>query len=190
MVERLVALAQIGAEPRAVSKSASIVAEVEALSRPRATAGSEVHPGASAQPHAADSTLRVDIGLLNRMMNLVGELVLTRNQILQANSTDAGFTPLSRRLDMVTADLREAVMKARMQPVSHVFSKFPRLVRDLAQQLDKRVRLRMEGQETELDKSLLEAIKDPLTHSVRNASIMALKRPSCARLRARTRRAC
>ncbi|HEY1963517.1 MAG TPA: chemotaxis protein CheA, partial [Acidobacteriaceae bacterium] len=120
-------------------------------------------------PSAADSTLRVDIGLLNRMMNLVGELVLTRNQILQANSTDADFTPLARRLDMVTADLREAVMKARMQPVSHVFSKFPRLVRDLSQQLDKRVRLRMEGQETELDKSLLEAIKDPLTHSVRNA---------------------
>jgi two-component system chemotaxis sensor kinase CheA len=120
-------------------------------------------------PSAADSTLRVDIGLLNRMMNLVGELVLTRNQILQANSTDAEFTPLARRLDMVTADLREAVMKARMQPVSHVFSKFPRLVRDLTQQLGKRVRLRMEGQETELDKSLLEAIKDPLTHSVRNA---------------------
>jgi two-component system chemotaxis sensor kinase CheA len=118
---------------------------------------------------AADSTLRVDVDLLNRMMNLVGELVLTRNQILQATSTDAGFTMLSRRLDMVTADLREAVMKARMQPVSHVFSKFPRLVRDLAQQLGKRVRLELEGQDTELDKSLLEAIKDPLTHSVRNS---------------------
>ena len=111
------------------------------------------------------------------MMNLVGELVLTRNQILQANSTNAEFTPLARRLDMVTADLREAVMKARMQPVSHVFSKFPRLVRDLAQQLDKRVRLRMEGQETELDKSLLEAIKDPLTHSVRNAIDHGIEAP-------------
>lgn len=119
--------------------------------------------------NAAESTLRVDVDLLNRMMNLVGELVLTRNQILQTVSADAGLAVLSRRLDMVTADLREAVMKARMQPVSHVFSKFPRIVRDLAQQLDKRVRLVMEGQETELDKSLLEAIKDPLTHSVRNA---------------------
>jgi len=117
----------------------------------------------------AESTLRVDVDLLNRMMNLVGELVLTRNQILQMVSTDANLTVLSRRLDMVTADLREAVMKARMQPVSHVFSKFPRMMRDLAQQLNKRVRLVMEGQETELDKSLLEAIKDPLTHSVRNA---------------------
>ena len=119
--------------------------------------------------NTAESTLRVDVDLLNRMMNLVGELVLTRNQILQMVSTDANLTVLSRRLDMVTADLREAVMKARMQPVSHVFSKFPRMVRDLAQQLNKRVRLVMEGQETELDKSLLEAIKDPLTHSVRNA---------------------
>ncbi len=122
-----------------------------------------------AMVNTAESTLRVDVDLLNRMMNLVGELVLTRNQILQRVSADSDMTLLSRRLDMVTADLREAVMKARMQPVSHVFSKFPRMVRDLAQQLNKRVRLVMEGQETELDKSLLEAIKDPLTHSVRNA---------------------
>src|SRR5271165_3453916 len=108
---------------------------------------------ARAQPpaSAADSTLRVDIDLLNQMMNLVGELVLTRNQILQANGVDAAFTPLARRLDMVTADLRETVMKARMQPVSHVFSKFPRLVRDLSHQLDKRVRLQMEGQGTAID---------------------------------------
>jgi len=124
---------------------------------------------ARAITNTAESTLRVDVDLLNRMMNLVGELVLTRNQILQTVSTDSNLEMLSRRLDMVTADLREAVMKARMQPVSHVFSKFPRMVRDLAQQLNKRVRLVMEGQETELDKSLLEAIKDPLTHSVRNA---------------------
>ncbi len=126
----------------------------------------------------ADSTLRVDVELLNRMMNLVGELVLTRNQILQATSTDASFSLLGRRLDMVTADLRESVMKARMQPVSHVFSRFPRLVRDLALGLDKRVRLEMEGQETELDKSLLEAIRDPLTHSIRNAIDHGIEMPA------------
>ena len=126
---------------------------------------------------AADSTLRVDVELLNRMMNLVGELVLTRNQILQATSSDAGFALLGRRLDMVTADLRESVMKARMQPVSHVFSRFPRLVRDLALGLGKRVRLEMEGQETELDKSLLEAIRDPLTHSIRNAIDHGIEMP-------------
>jgi two-component system chemotaxis sensor kinase CheA len=118
---------------------------------------------------AAENTLRVDVTLLNRMMNLVGELVLTRNQVLQATSADPNMTLLSRRLDMVTADLRESVMKARMQPVSNIFSKIPRIVRDLSQSLGRRVRLQVEGQETELDKSLLEAIKDPLTHAVRNS---------------------
>jgi two-component system chemotaxis sensor kinase CheA len=118
---------------------------------------------------ASDTTLRVDVVLLNRMMNLVGELVLTRNQILQATSADPSLTLLSRRLDMVTADLRESVMKARMQPVSNVFSKFPRIIRDLSQLLNRKVKLVLEGQETELDKSLLEAIKDPLTHAVRNS---------------------
>ena len=111
----------------------------------------------------------MDVTLLNRMMNLVGELVLTRNQVLQATAADPNMTLLSRRLDMVTADLRESVMKARMQPVSNIFSKMPRIVRDLSQSLGRRVRLQMEGQETELDKSLLEAIKDPLTHAVRNS---------------------
>ena len=126
-------------------------------------------PRAQAAGMAAESTLRVDVTLLNRMMNLVGELVLTRNQVLQATAADPNLTLLSRRLDMVTADLRESVMKARMQPVSNIFSKMPRIVRDLSQSLGRKVRLQMEGQETELDKSLLEAIKDPLTHAVRNS---------------------
>jgi two-component system chemotaxis sensor kinase CheA len=126
--------------------------------KPRAAAGS-----------AVESSLRVDVVLLNRMMNLVGELVLTRNQVLQATAADPNLTLLSRRLDMVTADLRESVMKARMQPVSNIFSKMPRIVRDLSQSLGRRVKLQVEGQDTELDKSLLEAIKDPLTHAVRNS---------------------
>lgn len=123
----------------------------------------------AAASSASESTLRVDVALLNRMMNLVGELVLTRNQVLQATAADPKMTLLSRRLDMVTADLRESVMKARMQPVSNIFSKMPRIVRDVSQLLGRKVRLEMEGQETELDKSLLEAIKDPLTHAVRNS---------------------
>ena len=131
-----------------------------------------------AQGAAAESTLRVDVALLNRMMNLVGELVLTRNQVLQATASDPNMTLLSRRLDMVTADLRESVMKARMQPVSNVFSKMPRLVRDLTHALGRRARLQMEGQETELDKSLLEAIKDPLTHAVRNALDHGIEPPA------------
>jgi two-component system chemotaxis sensor kinase CheA len=129
------------------------------------------------QATAAESTLRVDVTLLNRMMNLVGELVLTRNQVLQATASDPNLTMLSRRLDMVTADLRESVMKARMQPVSNIFSKMPRIVRDLTQSLGRRVRLQMEGQDTELDKSLLEAIKDPLTHAVRNALDHGIETP-------------
>jgi two-component system chemotaxis sensor kinase CheA len=132
---------------------------------------------------AAESTLRVDVALLNRLMNLVGELVLTRNQFLQATAADPNLTVLSRRLDMVTADLRESVMKARMQPVSNIFSKMPRIVRDLSQSLGRRVRLLIEGQETELDKSLLEAIKDPLTHAVRNSLDHGIESPE-ARLAA------
>lgn len=144
-------------------------AAVSLAGRPTEPQKTEAPAEAAAPSGTADSTLRVDVDLLNRMMNLVGELVLTRNQILQATSADSGFAMLGRRLDMVTADLRESVMRARMQPVSHVFSRFPRLVRDLARGLGKRVRLDLEGQETELDKSLLEAIRDPLTHAVRNA---------------------
>ena len=147
-------------------------------------------PAAETQPAApgntADSTLRVDVELLNRMMNLVGELVLTRNQILQATSANANFSLLGRRLDMVTADLREAVMKARMQPVRHVFSRFPRLVRDLAHGLNKQVRLELEGQETELDKSLLEAIRDPLTHSIRNAIDHGIENPDARKAAGKT----
>jgi two-component system, chemotaxis family, sensor kinase CheA len=141
-----------------IAEAAKAEAEMAGDAAPRARATA-----------ASDSTLRVDVMLLNRMMNLVGELVLTRNQILQATAQDASLTLLSRRLDMVTADLRESVMKARMQPVSNVFSKFPRVIRDLSQALHRKVRLVLEGQETELDKSLLEAIKDPLTHAVRNS---------------------
>ncbi|UWZ84074.1 chemotaxis protein CheW [Occallatibacter riparius] len=133
---------------------------------------------ATGAPSAAESTLRVDVMLLNRMMNLVGELVLTRNQVLQATAADPRMTMLSRRLDMVTADLRESVMKARMQPVSNIFSKMPRIVRDLSQTLGRKVRLEMDGQETELDKSLLEAIKDPLTHAVRNALDHGIEAPA------------
>ncbi len=173
-----------GSPPSIHTGEAGSHAEAEQPPRntaPAAPAEQRLPPAAEptpAAPSTADSTLRVDVELLNRMMNLVGELVLTRNQILQTTSADPGFALLGRRLDMVTADLRESVMKARMQPVSHVFSRFPRLVRDLALGLDKKVRLEMEGQETELDKSLLEAIRDPLTHSIRNAIDHGIETPA------------
>ncbi len=119
---------------------------------------------------AADSTVRVDVGLLDKLMNLVGELVLARNRLLPfaVNHENAAFTSATQRLDGITTELQERVMKTRMQPINHVWSKFPRLVRDLSAQCGKQVGLIMEGTETELDRTLLDAIKDPLTHMVRN----------------------
>ena len=135
----------------------------------------------AAQVHAAasnDKTLRIDVDVLNRMMNLVGELVLTRNQMLQSGVEATNFPELARRLDSVTADLRETVMQARMQPVGNLFGKFPRMVRDLARTCKREVRIEFSGQETGLDKSLLEAIKDPLTHAVRNAVDHGIEAPA------------
>jgi two-component system chemotaxis sensor kinase CheA len=126
----------------------------------------------------SDKTLRIDVDVLNRMMNLVGELVLTRNQMLQSDMAAANFPELARRLDSVTADLRETVMQARMQPVGNLFGKFPRMVRDLARTCGRDVRVEFTGQETGLDKSLLEAIKDPLTHAVRNAVDHGIESPA------------
>jgi two-component system, chemotaxis family, sensor kinase CheA len=119
----------------------------------------------------ADTSIRVDVGLLDNLMNLVGELVLARNQILQLDSAlqEAGFTAVSQRLNHITSELQEGVMKTRMQPIGNVWGKFPRVVRDLAMQCGKQVRVEMQGQETELDKTIIEAIKDPLTHLVRNS---------------------
>jgi len=122
-------------------------------------------------PSIADSTIRVDIGLIDRVMNLVGELVLARNQILQFGSTikEPSFINASQRLNLLTTELQEGVMKTRMQPIGNVWNKFPRVVRDLASACGKKVALELDGVDTELDRTIIEAIKDPLTHAVRNA---------------------
>ncbi|WP_157042062.1 chemotaxis protein CheW [Nitriliruptor alkaliphilus] len=119
----------------------------------------------------SDSSIRVDVGLLDELMNLVGELVLARNQIVQlvTQEQDSGFANASQRLNLITTELQEGVMKTRMQPIGNVWGKLPRVVRDLSLSIGKQVDLVMEGQETELDKTIIEAIKDPLTHLVRNA---------------------
>ena len=113
---------------------------------------------------AAAETIRVDVRLLDDLMNLVGELVLARNQILQftQNHGDALFARTSQRLNLITTELQEGVMKTRMQPIENVWNKFPRIVRDLTVSCGKQARLEMEGKQTEVDKTLLEAIKDPL----------------------------
>ena len=123
------------------------------------------------QGAATDTTIRVDVNLLEKQMNLVGELVLVRNRLLQlaARQDDHNLTASVQGLNFVTSELRKNVMKTRMQPVNNLFEKLPRLVRDVACNLGKFVRLETLGGETELDKTLLEAIKDPVTHIVRNS---------------------
>jgi len=132
---------------------------------------------------ASDSTIRLDVSLLDQLMNLVGELVLARNQILQfANSTEeSSLLAASQRLNLITTELQEGVMKTRMQPIGNIWSKFPRTVRDLALDCGKQVRVEMQGKETELDKTLIEAIKDPLTHLVRNSVDHGIERPEVRR---------
>ena len=139
------------------------------------TAADERRPGQG----LADTSLRVDVGLLDKLMNLVGELVLARNQILQftATQSDNAFVGATQRLNLVTSELQEGVMKTRMQPIGNVWSKFPRVVRDLATTCGKRVRIEMVGKETELDKTIIEAIKDPLTHVVRNSVDHGIESP-------------
>jgi two-component system chemotaxis sensor kinase CheA len=119
----------------------------------------------------SDSSIRVEVGLLDKLMNLVGELVLARNQIVQFSGSleDSGFLGTVQRFNLLTTELQANVMKTRMQPIGNVWGKFPRVVRDLAVACGKQVRLEMDGRETELDKSILETIRDPLTHLVRNA---------------------
>lgn len=127
----------------------------------------------------ADSSIRVDVDLLDSLMNLVGELVLSRNQLVQraAVSEDQELQRSMHRLSLVASELQEGVMKTRMQPIENVWSKIPRVVRDLSNQMGRQIRVEMEGKETELDRTILEAIKDPLTHLVRNSCDHGIEPP-------------
>jgi two-component system chemotaxis sensor kinase CheA len=138
---------------------------------------------ADSQDHSssvADSAIRVDVVLLDKLMNLVGELVLARNQVLQYNTQndDASLNSTSQRLNLITTELQEGVMKTRMQPIGVVWNKLPRVVRDIAYSLGKQIRLEMDGTSTELDKTIIEAIKDPLTHLVRNCCDHGVEPPA------------
>jgi len=132
----------------------------------------------------ADSNIRVGVGLLDKLMDLVGELVLTRNQILQFNTEreDAALNNTSQRLNLITTELQEGVMKTRMQPIGMVWSKLPRVVRDMAMSLGKQIRLEMDGADTELDRTIIEAIKDPLVHLVRNSCDHGVEPPEARTL--------
>jgi two-component system chemotaxis sensor kinase CheA len=126
-----------------------------------------------------ESSVRVDVELLDNLVQLVGELVLTRNQILQRTESqdDPELIRASQRLDLVASELQESVMKTRMQPIGQVWAKMPRIVRDLARQLGREVDLSMDGHDTEMDRSVLEAVKDPLTHMVRNSMDHGIEKP-------------
>lgn len=127
----------------------------------------------------ADNTIRVDVGLLDLLMNQVGELVLARNQILQRTNgaADKEMTTMYQRLNHITSELQESIMLTRLQPIDTIWSKLPRVVRDLSREVDKQIQLVMEGGDTELDKTLIEMIKDPITHLVRNAVDHGIESP-------------
>ncbi len=125
------------------------------------------------------SSIRVSVGVLDSLMSLAGEMVLVRNQVLQFASTtdDFNFMNLSQRLDVVTTELQGEVMKTRMQPIGNILTKFTRTVRDISRELNKKIDLQLEGVDTELDKTLIEIIKDPLTHIIRNACDHGIELP-------------
>jgi two-component system chemotaxis sensor kinase CheA len=154
-------------------------------------------PAATDSSAVYDASVRINIDLLDKLMTIAGEIVLARNQILQYSQQhgDPGFQNTCRQLNLITTELQEHVMKTRLQPLGNVWNRLPRLVHDAAVACGKRVRLEMDGSATELDKALIEAIRDPLTHLVRNAIDHGIEPPErrraagkpeegCVRLRA------
>jgi len=187
------ATAASGSNTQVTASTASVVAPkpVAKAPEPKAEAPAPVAaavPAAARAPAAppaekpaseAETTVRVDTARLDEIMNMVGELVLVRNRLVRlgANSADEAMSKAVSNLDVVTADLQTAVMKTRMQPIKKVFGRFPRLVRDLARQLKKEINLELVGEDTDLDKNLVEALADPLVHLVRNAVDHGIESP-------------
>ncbi|MEO5370303.1 MAG: chemotaxis protein CheW [Magnetococcus sp. DMHC-1] len=133
-------------------------------------------------PPAVEETLRVSVSLLDELINMAGELVLARNQLTRAAADVASqhpsIGPLVQNLDSITSRIQEKVMQARMQPVSVVFNKFPRIIRDLARKLEKKIDLELRGGDVDLDKSVIEHLSDPLTHMIRNVADHAIEAPN------------
>ncbi len=169
----------------AVAAAAAVAKNIAAKSpaaKPVAPAkAAAARPAAPDRPAAseAETTVRVDTARLDEIMNMVGELVLVRNRLVRLglNSGDEAMAKAVANLDVVTGDLQMSVMKTRMQPIKKVFGRFPRVVRDLARSLKKEIKLEMQGEETDLDKNLVEALADPLVHLVRNAVDHGIESP-------------
>jgi len=163
-------------KPPAASPAAKVVSQPARADVKPASASAVAKQKETAQ---AESTVRVDTKRLDDIMNMVGELVLVRNRMatLENASSDEEMSKVVANLDVVTADLQAAVMKTRMQPIKKVFGRFPRVVRDLARSLNKEVNLELQGEDTDLDKNLVEALADPLVHLVRNAVDHGIEMP-------------
>ncbi|MBT3134525.1 chemotaxis protein CheA [Alteromonas sp. ALT199] len=158
--------------------SAASPAKASAPAAPKATPKKDDKKATPAAP-PAETTVRVDTKRLDQIMNMVGELVLVRNRLISLgiNSNDESMSKAIANLDVVTGDLQGAVMKTRMQPIKKVFGRFPRVVRDLARSLKKEITLELVGEETDLDKNLVEALADPLVHLVRNSVDHGIEMP-------------
>jgi len=163
----------VAPQPEPASYSASVPSMPLSVN-PSST---ETSPGS---PIKADTSLRVHVSLLDSLMTLAGELVLSRNQLLQTISTNdlRNAEAVGQRIDLITSELQEAIMLTRMQPIGNVFSKFPRVVRDLSKQLNKTIDLTIVGNEVELDKTIIESINDPLTHLIRNSVDHGVEMPA------------
>lgn len=166
-------------ESAGVSSSASASAAPK-VREPAKQASAPKPREAAAQAAAAEATVRVDTQRLDDIMNMVGELVLVRNRLVRLGleASDESLSKAVANLDVVTADLQTAVMKTRMQPIKKVFGRFPRVVRDLARNLKKEINLELVGEDTDLDKNLVEALADPLVHLVRNSVDHGIELPS------------
>src|SRR4029453_6974142 len=138
------------------------------------------HAETSAESQGARQSTRVHVDTLEKLMPMVSELVLTRNQLLEIvrRHEDSEFKAPLQRLSNVTAELQEGVMKTRMQPIGNAWQKLPRIVRDLSNELGKPIEFEMHGAETELDRQVLDLIKDPLTHMVRNSADHGIESPA------------
>ncbi len=165
--------AQAAETAQALAAAASVPAKTE----PKKT---EAAKPATKEAVAVQASLRVNVDVLENLMTMVSEMVLTRNQLLQMirGNEDSEFTVPIQRLSHITTDLQEGVMKTRMQPIGNAWSKLPRIVRDLALETGKKIDLQMLGAETELDRQVLDLIKDPLTHMVRNSADHGLENPA------------
>ena len=178
VVERITAVLD-GAEPASEPVPAPAPEPAAVREAPANVEAPSTGEEPSSRRTVADASIRVDVEVLDALMRLVGELVLARNQIVRqaVGFQDQELVRSSQRLNLIASELQEGVMKTRMQPIDHLWSKLPRVVRDLGAQCGKQVRLAMVGRETELDRTLLEAVKDPLTHLVRNAVDHGLETP-------------